>query len=101
LWHVYILHCSDDSLYVGLTHDLEGRERSHNEGHGARHTLSRRPVRVVYSEPFDTLEAAARRERQIKGWSRVKKDALISGNTDRLKMLSRSKASRRGDMGRS
>ena len=85
---VYILRCADASLYVGHTADLKTRERTHNEGHGGTYTAKRRPVRLIYSEEFATLEEARDRERQLKRWSGVKKEALIARNTSELKRLS-------------
>jgi len=86
---VYILRCSDDSLYVGHTLDVGSREDFHNEGRGGLYTARRRPVRVVYSEHHDALKDALARERQLKGWTAAKKEALIAGNQDSLKRLSR------------
>jgi predicted GIY-YIG superfamily endonuclease len=85
---VYILRCADSSLYVGHTADLEARERTHNDGLGATYTAQRRPVHVVYSEKCATLDDACEREHQLKRWSGVKKEALIAGDTERLKRLS-------------
>jgi putative endonuclease len=87
--YVYILRCSDGSYYVGSTCNLEERLRAHNEGRAATHTSEHRPVCLVYSEALPTEEEAIRRERQIKGWSRSKKEALISGDLERLKVLSK------------
>ncbi|MGH7472500.1 MAG: GIY-YIG nuclease family protein [Candidatus Methylomirabilales bacterium] len=87
--YVYILRCADGSYYVGLTEDLKGRENAHNTGRGSKYTFLRRPVRLVYSESYDSLEEAIGRERQLKRWSRTKKKALIVGNAARLKQLSK------------
>ena len=76
MFYVYILRCSDNSLYVGHTTDVEARLDAHNLGLGAAHTYKRLPVKLVYFEPHDTRTAAVRRERQLKGWSRKKKEAL-------------------------
>jgi len=84
---VYILRCADDSLYVGLTSDLANREAYHNEGRGSRYTAARRPVQVIYSECHDTIEQARARERQLKRWTRAKKEALIAGDRVLLKRL--------------
>lgn len=86
---VYILKCADSSFYVGCTTDLRTRERVHNEGLGAEHTASRRPVRLVYSESHESWPAARKREAQLKRWTRAKKEALISGSPMRLHDLSR------------
>ena len=87
--HVYILRCTDGSYYVGTTEDLDGRENAHNGGRGAKYTFLRRPVQLVYSESYDSLEKAIERERQLKGWNRTKKKALIDGDASRLKQLSK------------
>ena len=74
---VYIVHCADGSFYTGYARDPEARARAHNAGRGARYTSGRRPVRLVYSERFETLSAALRREYELKHWPRVKKQALV------------------------
>ena len=66
--YVYVLRCSDDTLYVGRTANLIERESWHNEGHGATYTAARRPVRIVYAEELGSELSAARGERQIKRW---------------------------------
>lgn len=78
---VYIVRCADGSLYTGYALDPASREQVHNLGRGARYTAGRRPVRLVYSESFDTIGDALRRERQLKKLSRAKKDALIAVHT--------------------
>ncbi len=87
--YVYILRCADGSYYIGLTENLEGRENVHNNGRGSKYTFLRRPVRLVYSESYDSLETAVGRERQLKRWSRTKKKALIVGDAATLKQLSK------------
>ena len=74
--YVYLLRCVDDSLYCGETPDLQTRERDHNEGRGGSYTSKRRPVRIIYAEEFPSRPEALKRERQIKGWTRDKKEAL-------------------------
>lgn len=74
---VYIVECSDSSLYTGWTNDLEGRIKAHNEGRGAKYTASRRPVRLVYSEELETKNEAMSREAKIKKLSRKEKLRLI------------------------
>jgi predicted GIY-YIG superfamily endonuclease len=86
---VYIARCADDSLYVGVTTDLDYRLRVHNEGRCGAYTRNRRPVTLVYAERHDSFEAAFAREHQLKGWTRQKKEALIAGDASRLKQLSR------------
>ncbi len=89
MYFVYILQCADDSYYVGSTERLEARIEEHNAGHGALYTLLRRPVALVYSEPVETLIEAVGRERQLKRWSHAKKQALVEGNAEALKSLSK------------
>ena len=92
---VYILRCSDGSYYVGSTQNIEQRLKAHHDGRAAMYTWSRRPVVLVFSEPCVSESAAVRRERQIKRWSRAKKEALISGDMKALHDLSRRRKIRR------
>ena len=78
-YHVYMLRCSDGSYYVGHTNDLEQRLAAHERGAIESYTLSRRPVVLVFGDQFSTRQEAFHRERQIKGWSRARKEALIKG----------------------
>ena len=64
--YIYILECSDKTLYTGYTNDLENRLKAHNEGKGAKYTKSRLPVKMVYSEAFDDKKEAMSREWFIK-----------------------------------
>lgn len=78
MYSVYIVECADKSFYVGCTNDLEKRIEQHNESKwGAHYTKMRRPVVLKYSEEYETLIKARRRESEIKGWRREKKLALI------------------------
>ena len=86
---VYILECSDGTLYVGSTSDPDQRVTRHNDGLGARHTAVRGPSRIAYCESHDTLTAARRREIQLKHWSRAKKQALIAGDAASLHALAK------------
>jgi predicted GIY-YIG superfamily endonuclease len=88
-FHVYILLCADASYYIGHTDDLETRIADHTCGGISVYTRKRRPVTLAFSESFATREEALARERQLKGWSRAKKEALIKGNWTRLKELAR------------
>ena len=90
---VYILKCADGSFYVGSATDIEDRLKRHNSGNGAGFTALRRPVKLVYQEPCKNLGDAVKRERQIKKWSRDKKEALINGELETLKKLSKSRDS--------
>ncbi len=74
----YILRCADGTLYTGWTTDPQRRLRQHNAGRGARYTRSRRPLKLVYLERCPDRKAAMKRERQIKAFSRAKKEALIA-----------------------
>ena len=86
----YILKCSDGSFYVGSTTNLENRVKTHNQGKGATYTSKRRPVQLVYHEQFKSFDDAVQRERQVKKWSRAKKEALIRGEMETLQKLSKS-----------
>ena len=72
-WYFYIIRCKDQSLYSGITNDLEKRLYKHNSGRGAKYTALRRPVYLVYSEKYDSIDSARKREEQIKRWSKSKK----------------------------
>lgn len=78
-WYVYILRCRDDSLYTGITRDVEKRLATHNRGTGAKYTRSRTPVELVYSEVCSDKSGALRRELEIKALTRQKKLELIQG----------------------
>lgn len=84
---MYILLCSDGSYYTGSTTNLELRMAQHQSGEGANHTKKRLPVQLLYFEEFDRIDEAFYREKQIQGWSRSKKEALINGQSDALKKL--------------
>ena len=86
--YTYILECSNGAYYVGSTNDLERRLMEHQAGLGSRYTSSHLPVKLVYVEEYQTIEEAFQRERQIHGWTRAKKVALINGDVDLLKELS-------------
>lgn len=85
MWHTYILQCSDDSFYAGHTNELSRRLAKHNEGQETKWTACRLLVRLVYHESHEEENSATERERQIKKWSRAKKEVLIAGNTENLK----------------
>lgn len=78
-WQVYIILCSDHSLYTGITTDMERRFRLHKEGRGAKYFRGRRPLQVVYLESGHCRVSAARREARIKAMSRPDKELLVSG----------------------
>ncbi|MDA0786539.1 MAG: GIY-YIG nuclease family protein [Proteobacteria bacterium] len=90
--YVYILECADGRFYVGITRgNLKTRVAEHDEGTFGGYTNSRRPVRLVYSERFDSITDAIAAERQLKGWSRAKKIALIHGDVAALREVSRNR----------
>lgn len=87
---VYILRCSDGSCYTGLTKQgIEARVWEHNAGIYDGYTAKRRPVELVFHEVYDRIIDAIARERQIKGWSRRKKEALVALDYEALPALSR------------
>ena len=75
--YTYIVRCKDGSLYTGWTNDIEKRIKAHNEGKGAKYTKSRRPVKLVYYEEFQTKEEAMNREYAIKHMRRKEKEKII------------------------
>lgn len=87
----YILQCSDGSYYVGSIEDLIRRIKQHQGGYGCSYTKLHRPVKLVYREEYDTFQQAFKRERQIHGWSKAKKEALIKGDIQTLQKLSKNK----------
>ena len=88
-FHSYMLRCADGSYYVGHTDDLDRRMDEHRSSAVPGYTQRRTPVELVWSEAFPDREQAFAAERQVKGWSRAKKEALIAGDFDLLKLLSR------------
>lgn len=80
-WYVYILECSDDTYYTGVSTDLDRREFEHNNSKlGARYTRARRPVKVVYHESLSSRADACKREWEIKKLSRKQKQALVNAD---------------------
>lgn len=88
---VYILKCSNNQYYTGSTIDLEKRIAEHLEGKGSNFTRKHKPVELVYQEEFSNIESAFNREKQIQGWSRKKKEALIFDNNKALNKLAECK----------
>ena len=86
---VYLLRCGDGSYYAGHTDNLESRLGQHQQGLGCDWTARRRPVELVWSAEAPTREEALAFERQIKRWTRAKKEALIAGDWDRIGWLAR------------
>jgi predicted GIY-YIG superfamily endonuclease len=81
--YIYIVRCKDGTLYTGYAIDPERRVEQHNAGRGAKYTAGRRPVRLVYTEVLDSRGAALSRERQVKGLTRGKKQALVASRRSR------------------
>ncbi len=90
---MYILRCSNGAYYTGSTVDLDLRLQQHQRGEGANFTRKHLPVELVYYEVFDRIDDAFYREKQVQGWRRAKKEALINGQYDKLRELARSYAS--------
>ena len=86
---IYILKCYDDTYYTGSTIDLELRIDQHQKGFGANYTKKRLPIKLVYFEEHHRIDLAFKREKQIQGWSRKKKEALISNQQNELPRLSK------------
>ncbi len=88
---MYILLCSDNSYYTGSTNDIDKRMLEHEAGLGANYTRLRRPLKLIYYEEFQRIDEAFYREKQVQGWSRGKKQALIDGKFELLKQLAKGK----------
>ena len=88
-FHVYMLECSDKSLYTGHTDNLEARLGAHHRGTFRGYTSRHRPLRLLFAEEFATREEAPAAERQIKGWCRAKKLALARGDWGEVQRLAR------------
>ena len=84
---MYILKCADGSYYTGSTKNLELRYKQHQLGEGANHTKKRLPVKLVYYEEYARIDDAFYREKQVQGWSRNKKEALIRDDSAALPKL--------------
>ncbi len=89
LYYVYILVCNDGSFYCGLTNNLIKRFREHTDGtYPTCYTFNRRPLTLKYYETIPFSKEAQQREKQLKGWSRAKKIALMENNMHKLTLLS-------------
>ncbi len=90
--YTYMLRCADGSYYVGSTRgDLSERLAQHNAGTGSRYTAQRRPVELMWAAEFSHVTEAFALEKQVQGWSRAKREALIEGRFADLPALSRSR----------
>jgi len=91
-YYIYIILCNDKSFYTGITNNVDSRLYEHNKGiYKNCYTYNRRPLKLVYVEAYNNPMKAIRREKQIKKWSRKKKDALIKGNQNNLILLAKCK----------
>lgn len=89
-YYIYILHCTDSSYYTDVTNDIERRFKEHEDGENKNcYTYKIRTVELVYLERFHNIDNAIDYEKQIKGWSRKKKEALINDAFDKLRKLSK------------
>ena len=87
--YVYILLCADGSYYTGSTTNLDIRLAQHFSGEGANYTQKHRPIKLLYFEEFSDISKAFDREKQIQGWSRRKKEALIQERFEEIPNLSK------------
>ena len=93
-YFVYIVKCSDGSYYTGITNNVERRISEHNDGIDIHsYTFRKRPVVLVFHQEFNDPNQAIAFEKQVKGWSRKKKEAIINNRWDLLPELSKSKGS--------
>lgn len=93
MFWVYILRCADGSYYTGDTDNIEARIGLHQSGDCDGYTSSRLPVELAWSQEFTTREEALTAERQIKGWNRKKKEALMRGDWAEVSRLAQNKSS--------
>mgnify|MGYP003673532985 CR=1 FL=1 len=92
LSYVYILKCSDNTYYTGVTSNLEKRLLEHESGkYPESYTYSRKPLKLVFYADFTDISIAIQTEKQIKKWSRVKKEALINDEFEKLPNLAKKK----------
>ena len=78
-WYLYMVRCADDTIYTGISIDVQSRIEKHNSGRGAKYTSTRLPVRLIYSESQSDRISAMKREIQVKRWSRKLKENLARG----------------------
>ena len=91
MFWVYILHCADNSYYTGHTDNLETRFSQHQTGENDCYTARRQPLKLIWSQECSSREEALSAERQIKGWSRRKKEAMMRGDWTEVSRLAQSK----------
>lgn len=89
-YFVYILKCSDNTYYTGVTSNIVNRIEEHQNGkHIDSYTYKRRPVQLIFTSEFSDIKIAIAKEKQIKKWSKTKKEALINGDFDTLPNLAK------------
>ena len=99
-YYVYIVQYRDGSYYIGITNDIERRLWEHNTGYNtACYTYERKPVELKYFEHFTDSMQAITREKQLKGWSRKKKEALFKGDWNQIKQLAKSGSNQKKEEG--
>jgi len=81
MWYVYVLRCSDGTLYTGITNNLQARVKTHNNGKGCKYTCARRPVKLIYHEVSINRSTATKRERFVKKMPKKKKEAMVTGKS--------------------
>ena len=87
-YHIYILKCADNSLYTGITGNFDQRWTQHQQGYFRTcYTFKRRPLKLEYYLEFNDVILAILFEKQVKGWTRVKKIALINDDFDKIQLL--------------
>ncbi|MFA6170198.1 MAG: GIY-YIG nuclease family protein [Candidatus Margulisiibacteriota bacterium] len=91
MYYLYIVECQNKAFYTGITNNLKRRVLQHQSGEGGHYTSCNPAVKLRYFEEYNSRAEAAKRERQIKGWSRIKKLALIKGDKGILKAAARCK----------
>lgn len=95
MFHCYILKCADGSYYVGHTDDMDRRFSEHQSGMFPGYTHKRRPVELMWNDAFQTRHDAQAAEKQIKGWSRAKKEALVRGDWNNVSELAKCRSRNR------
>jgi predicted GIY-YIG superfamily endonuclease len=88
---LYILECVDGSYYIGHTDNLDKRLEQHEQGKGCTYTLTRRPLKLIHTEGFETRYEALTMERKLKGWSRAKKQAYMAADWPAVGALAKGK----------
>ncbi|MEE1183258.1 MAG: GIY-YIG nuclease family protein [Paludibacteraceae bacterium] len=96
--YMYILLCNDGSYYTGSTTNLDIRISQHLTGEGSNYTRKHKPIKLLYTEEYNSIEEAYLREKQVQGWSRRKKEALICGEWEKSENINRPSTSSGTDL---